>query len=348
VLNGEPFAEIEQRLLTIFGIHSFSPVFTCSNDIAHIQTIAASLVQSQVTQPTRFKVVAKRADKSFPIDSQQLLQHIGGHLLRNIKGLSVDLHQPELEVHVEVRETGSYIYTQTVKGLGGFPAGSNGRAALMLSGGIDSPVAGWLALRQGLRLEAVHFHSYPYTSQQAKDKVITLGNHLTTYIREINLHMVDFTDIQLYLKQRGQENLLVTLMRRVMMRITDKIAQQTECGAIITGENLGQVASQTLPGLTASAENIQLPILRPVMMMEKQEIVDLAKRIGTFDTSILPYEDCCTLFVPKSPATNPNLRVIHAIERNLTELDQKMAMAIETKEVLILPMRAEENFADLL
>jgi thiamine biosynthesis protein ThiI len=352
-LQGEPYAPIADALSRIFGIQSFSPVYTCENELALIQTLSLSLITTTLAKRTseakvKFRVTARRADKAFALTSAELQRELGGFVLLHADGLVVDIHQPELDLQVEVRETGTYVYVDSVKGAGGFPAGSNGKAVVLLSGGIDSPVAAWLAMRQGLRVELVHFHSYPYTSQQAKDKVIALGNQLTKYAREIRLHMVEFTDIQLYLKQAGQDNLLVTLMRRAMMRLSERIAEAEACGAIITGENLGQVASQTLPSLTATSEPVSLPILRPVMMMEKQEIIDLARKIGTFETSILPYEDCCTLFVPKSPATNPNLRVIHKMEEHLTELESKLELALQTKEVLILPLQADKNFSDLL
>jgi thiamine biosynthesis protein ThiI len=347
-LNDAPYEPVADKLKNVFGIHSFSPVHICICDLRTIQDKAVEMMHACIDRPTRFKVEAKRADKEFPYDSIQLRYHVGGYVLQRLEQLSVDVHHPERILTVEVREDAAYLFVETIEGLRGFPAGSNGKAVVMLSGGIDSPVAAWMSLRQGLRIEAIHFHSYPYTSKQAQDKVISLGNQLTEYVRELKLHMVDFTEIQLYLKQNGQENLLVTFMRRAMMRIAERIARETDSGAIVTGESLGQVASQTLPGITASSENIQMPILRPVMMMDKQEIIDIARRIGTFDISILPYEDCCTLFVPKSPATNPNLKIIHAIERHSTELAALIEKAIQTKEVLTLPKRVEENFADLL
>jgi thiamine biosynthesis protein ThiI len=347
-LNNEPFEPIAAKLKNVFGIHSFSPVYTCTCELQSIQEKAVAIMLACIDRPTRFKVDAKRADKEFPYDSLQLRYHVGGYVLQHVDLLSVDLHHPERILTVEVREDRTYLFVETIEGLRGFPAGSNGKAVVMLSGGIDSPVAAWMSLRQGLRIEAIHFHSYPYTSKQAQDKVISLGNQLTEYVRELNLHMIDFTEIQLYLKQNGQENLLVTLMRRAMMRIAERIVRETNSGAIVTGESLGQVASQTLPGITASSENIQVPILRPVMMMDKQEIIDLARRIGTFDISIQPYEDCCTLFVPKSPATNPNLKVLRAIERQLIDLDRLIEKAVQTKEVLTLPRRVEENFSELL
>lgn len=347
-LNNEAFEPIAEELKNVFGIHSFSPVFTCISDLQTIQEKAVEMMRACIDRPTRFKVDAKRADKEFPYDSIQLRYHVGGYVLQRVDLLTVDIHQPERILTVEIREDGAYLFVETMEGLRGFPAGSNGKAVVLLSGGIDSPVAAWMSLRQGLRIEAIHFHSFPYTSKQAQDKVIALGNQLTTYVRELNLHMVDFTEIQIYLKQNGQENLLITLMRRAMMRIAERIANETNSGAIVTGESLGQVASQTLSGITASSESIQVPILRPLMMMDKQAIIDIARRIGTYEISIQPYEDCCTLFVPKSPATNPNLKVIRAIERQMNDLDRMIENAIQTKEVLTLPKRVEENFSKLL
>jgi thiamine biosynthesis protein ThiI len=335
-LNDEPYEEVIEELKMIFGLHSFSPVIKTKLVLEEIQEVALRVMQQLDPQPKTFKVVAKRAFKEFPHNSQELLQLVGGYVLPKLPELKVDVHQPEVQLTVEVRHEGAYIFSESVPGLGGFPVGSNGHALLMLSGGIDSPVAGWLSMKRGLRVDAVHFHSYPFTSEQAQQKVIDLTRKLSAYTKEIHLHMVPFTEIQTRLRQEGRENLLITFMRRAMFRITEMMAEEKGAKAIITGESLGQVASQTLSSLNAIESVVTMPILRPLITMDKNEIIRIAEKIDTFELSILPFEDCCTIFVPKSPATNPSVPVLKYSEEKMTWLQEEMEKAVRDTETLVI------------
>ena len=335
-LNGEPYEPIAERLGKIFGLSSFSPVVRAEADLAAMRAAALRAMKDIQPSPATFKVNVRRADKRFPYDSRELNHLIASHVLRHMDGLKVDVHDPEVELRVEVREEGAYIFSEVVRGLGGFPLGTSGKAMLMLSGGIDSPVAGWMAMRRGIRLEAVHFHSYPFTSERAKQKVIDLAYKLAEYADEIRLHLVPFTDIQTRLKQECPDHLLITLMRRAMVRITEKLAEKHRALAIVTGENLGQVASQTLASLNVIGRAARLPILQPLIAMDKDDIIRMAEKIGTFDISILPYEDCCTIFVPKHPSTNPNLRVVERFEQRCSWLEEAMQAAADAAEVMTL------------
>jgi thiamine biosynthesis protein ThiI len=281
-------------------------------------------------------VSVRRINRTIPQETIELQRLLGGAILTQISGLSVDVRHPELELNVEIRDEGAYFYHKIKDGAGGFPIGSNGKAMIMLSGGIDSPVAAWLAMRKGLALEAVHFHSYPYTSDRAKQKVIDLARRLSVYSGSIKLHLVPFTEIQLKLREQGQANLLITFMRRAMLRITEKLAQREVALGIVTGESLGQVASQTLSSLNTIGQVATLPLLRPLLMMDKMDIIQIAERIETYPISILPYEDCCTLFVPPSSSTNPNLKVVTRMEQRMTWLEDEMLRAIEQTESLLI------------
>ncbi len=340
-LNGEQYDSVAAALKRVFGIYSFSPVLRTSQELDSIREAALAVMQQYDPEPKTFKVSARRADKSYPHDSQKMNHLVGGYVLKNMPGLKVNVREPEVQLWVEIRPEGVFVYAQIEQGLKGFPAGSSGKSMLMLSGGIDSPVAGWLAMKRGLKVEAVHFYSYPYTSERAKQKVIDLARTLTQYVDDITIHLVPFTDIQVRLKQESNENLLITLMRRVMFRITEKLAHARDAKAIITGENLGQVASQTLSSLYAIEQVTTLPILRPLIMMEKEEIIRISEQIGTYETSILPYEDCCTVFVPKSPSTNPNMKIIRQLERSMDWLEDYMDQAVESTERLTI--RSEEQ-----
>lgn len=338
-LNGHPYEPIADRLKDLFGIVSLSPVVSTELDLEKIRAAALALMQALPVKPVTFKVSAKRAWKEFPHNSQEMNHLVGGHVLREIPDLKVNVKNPEIELRVDIQQEATYVFYDVIQGAGGFPFASNGKAMLLLSGGIDSPVAGWLALRKGLEVEAVHFHSYPFTSEQAKDKVIELAKRLSYFSGEpIKLHLVPFTEIQTTLVQAKSDNLIITLMRRAMLRITEQLAQRNGANGIVTGESLGQVASQTLPSMNVIGRATELPQLKPLIMMDKHEIIRLAERIGTFETSILPYEDCCTLFLPKSPSTNPNLRIVEKIESLIPNLDQLLAAAVEgTEELLLTP-----------
>ncbi|MEX2414682.1 MAG: tRNA uracil 4-sulfurtransferase ThiI [Paenibacillaceae bacterium] len=343
-LNGESYIDIAERISRTFGIFSFSPVNRCELSLEAIRETALRLMKSLKDKPTTFKVSVRRVNKDFLHDSQSMNNLVGGYILQAIAGLEVDVHTPAVELRIEIREQHAYIFCEIIPGLGGYPSGTNGKAIVMLSGGIDSPVAGWLALKQGLELEAIHFHSFPYTSERAQQKVIELAEQLSCYSRSIVLHMVPFADIQTGLKELGNETLLITLMRRAMLRITTELGRQRACKAIITGDSLGQVASQTLPSMSVIEQAAGMPILRPLIMMDKQEIVSKARMIGTFPVSIQPYEDCCTLFVPKSPSTNPNPSVINRLEQRAAWLQGTMDEAIRnTVTVTITERMARET-----
>ncbi|MFF2482854.1 tRNA uracil 4-sulfurtransferase ThiI [Paenibacillus sp. NPDC058071] len=336
-LNDEPYEEIASRLKDIFGLSTFSPVVSVPPELDKIRDTALGLMQSLDKPPATFKVSAKRGWKSFPHTSQELNHLVGSHVLRASEGLKVDVHRPEVELRVDVQEEAAYVFNTIERGPGGFPFGSNGKAMLLLSGGIDSPVAGWMAMRKGLELEAVHFHSYPFTSEKAKEKVIDLAKRLSHYAgAPLKLHLVPFTEIQTTFAQAKEDNLIITLMRRAMLRITEQLAIKNGANGIVTGESLGQVASQTLGSMNVIGRATDLPMLKPLIMMDKQEIIDDAVRIGTFETSILPYEDCCTLFLPKSPSTNPNLYIVERVENGLTELNRMIEEAVEKTEVMNL------------
>lgn len=346
VLNGEPYGQVAAGLNRIFGLSSYSPALMVTPELEEIRRRALEWVQAQEPAPRTFKVTANRANKAFPHTSQELGHLVGGYILRHADGkLKVDVHQPELELRVDIRHSEAFIFSESIPGTGGYPVGSNGRAMLMISGGIDSPVAGWLSMRRGLEIEGVHFHSYPYTSERAKQKVVDLTRKLAGYTPDrIVLHMVPLTEIQTQLNQSRTDSLLITLMRRSMFRITEKLAADRRAGAIVTGESLGQVASQTLPSMQVIQDGIRLPILRPLVMTDKTEIIKLSEAIETYDISILPYEDCCTLFVPKSPATSPSLKAVERLERSLDFLPELEREAVERTERLYIREREEDKF----
>lgn len=345
-LGGAAYEQASASLQRVFGLASFSPAYHAPLELASIQETALRMMQALPKQPATFKVTVRRVNKSFPHDSQQMNYLVGGYVLQAIPGLQVDVRKPEVELRVEIREDKVLLYVEVIEGAGGFPSGTSGKALLMLSGGIDSPVAGWLAMRKGLTMEAIHFHSYPYTSERAKDKVIQLANQLAGYTDSLKLHMVSFTEVQTSIHRVYQDNLLVTLIRRAMYRIAERIAAREGLGAIVTGESLGQVASQTLPSLNAIGRVVTLPLLQPLMMMDKQEIIGLAESIGTFSISILPYEDCCSLFLPPSPSTNPNITLVEKLEASmgfLNELIDKAVLETETIEIVHGQLKQETN-----
>lgn len=336
-LNGIPYEPITNRLKDLFGIVSLSPVVSTESDLEQIRAAALSVMRSLPEEPKTFKISAKRAWKKFPHNSQEMNHLVGGHVLRAMPNLKVNVNKPEVELRVDIQEEATYVFCEVIPAAGGFPYASNGKAMLLLSGGIDSPVAGWMALRKGLELEAVHFHSYPFTSDKAKEKVIELAKRLSYFSGEpIKLHLVPFTEIQTTLMQANSDNLIITLMRRAMLRIAEQLAEQNGANGIVTGESLGQVASQTLPSMNAIGRATELPLLKPLIMMDKHEIIRVAERIGTFETSILPYEDCCTLFLPKSPSTNPNLRIVEKVEALIPNLEDLISAAIEGTEQMLL------------
>jgi thiamine biosynthesis protein ThiI len=343
-LNGQAYPPVVERLQEVFGVVGVSPAKRVPTELQALQQAAVALIREQPTRPATFKIAAKRSIKSFPHKSMELNHLIGGYVLKNVDGIKVDVHQPEITVHVEVRAEAAYVYGDDIPGPGGLPVGASGRVALLLSGGIDSPVAGYLALKRGAELQAIHFHSYPFTSERAKQKVIDLAQILTRYGGKIRLHVVPFTEIQTQIRQKCEESYSVTVMRRMMFRIAERIAHKEKALALVTGENLGQVASQTLESMYTINHVIRMPVLRPVVGMDKQEIMNIAKRIGTYETSILPYEDCCTVFLPKSPKTRPDLNATERTESNL-DVERLVQEAVDATEVLDLsPDKREEEF----
>ncbi|MBD5500202.1 MAG: tRNA 4-thiouridine(8) synthase ThiI, partial [Lachnospiraceae bacterium] len=282
------------------------------------------------------KVQTRRARKNYPVNSMELSAQLGSVILDAFPDLSVDVHKPDVFFNVEIREK-IYIYSETIPGPGGMPVGSNGKAMLLLSGGIDSPVAGYMIAKRGVKIDAVYFHAPPYTSDRAKQKVVDLAKQVARYAGPIYLHVINFTDIQLYIYEKCPHDELTIIMRRYMMKIAEKIARNTDCLGLITGESIGQVASQTIQSLAVTNEVCTLPVFRPLIGFDKMEIVDVSERIGTYETSILPYEDCCTIFVAKHPVTKPNLNIIKRHEQNLNEkIDELMQTALDTDEVIVV------------
>lgn len=338
-LGGESHTELIDALKKVFGVVSISPVIVTSSEKDEIVTAAVAFMHERseaLKEGTTFKVTSRRAWKAFPHSSHEMNHIVGSPVLREFPQLRVDVRNPDIELRVEIRDQGTYIFNEVIPAVGGFPLGSNGKGMLLLSGGIDSPVAAWSSMRRGLEVECVHFYSYPFTSERAKEKVIELAAALAGHAGSIKLHLVPFTKIQTSFTQVGQDKLIITLMRRSMLRIATKLAEREGALALITGDSLGQVASQTLPSMNVIGRATDLPLLRPLVMMDKEEIIGLSKKIGTYDISILPYEDCCTLFVPKSPTTNPNLRIVERIEESLTELPEWVDEAVAQTETLVL------------
>ncbi|GBF75446.1 tRNA 4-thiouridine(8) synthase ThiI [Paenibacillus sp. 598K] len=337
VLNGQAHEEVIERLRDVFGIVSISPALSTQPELEAIREAGATVIAAQRTKEQTFKTSVRRVWKAFPHTSQEMNHLVGGYVLRLHPQLKVDVHSPDLELRVEIQQEAALVYCETIRTAGGFPYGTNGKAMLLLSGGIDSPVAGWHAMRRGLEVEAVHFYSYPYTSEQARDKVIALASRLSGFAGgRLRLHLVPFTELQTSFAQMKQDPLIITMMRRAMLRISDQLARQHGALAIVTGDSLGQVASQTLGSMHVIGQVTTLPLLRPLVMMDKQEIIDRAQAIGTYDVSILPYEDCCTLFVPRSPSTNPNLRVVEKVESFVTDYDRLVEEAVAATETMVL------------
>lgn len=330
------YDEAVEALQRVFGIVGISPVMIFP-DQGLEQTKKDVLEYMQARYPDfsgTFKVFTRRAKKSYPVPSMEVSAELGGVILDHFPGASVDVHTPELTLSVEIREK-IYVYSETLPGPGGMPVGTNGKAMLLLSGGIDSPVAGYMIAKRGVKIDAVYFHAPPYTSERAKQKVVDLAKLVAQYSGPIRLHVVNFTDIQLYIYDQCPHEELTIIMRRYMMRIAEHFAKESGCLGLITGESIGQVASQTLQSLAATNEVCTIPVYRPVIGFDKQEIVEISRKINTFETSIQPFEDCCTIFVAKHPVTKPNLNVIHRSEKKLDEkIDQLMKEAIETTEVI--------------
>ena len=301
----------------VFGVIAVTRARPCPKDKDAMVSCAKSYLGDQLAKAKTFKVETKRSDKHFSMNSMEISQYVGGALHDAYPHLKVDVHAPELCVHVEVREKAAYVHGPSEPGAGGLPIGMGGKAVSLLSGGIDSPVASWMIAKRGVQLELVHFFSPPYTSQQAKEKVIALARELTPWCGRMTLSIIPFTEIQEEIRRACPEDHFTLIMRRFMMRLAERVARRTGCKALVTGECLGQVASQTMDALTVSDDACAMPVLRPVIGMDKEEIVRLSRKIGTFDTSILPYEDCCTVFTPRHPRTHPVLEEVAQYEAAL-------------------------------
>ena len=306
-----------ESMCRLFGIAGLSMAYPCEKEKDAIVAAVVENLGDKLSRAKTFKVESKRSDKTFPMSSIQLSQYVGGELDERYPALKVDVHNPELTVYVEVRDFAAYVHTNPEPGAGGLPCGVGGRALSLLSGGIDSPVASWMVAKRGVVVDMIHFYSYPYTSPEAKEKVLDLAKLLVPWTGKTVVHVVPFTAIQEELRRSCPEELFTILMRRFMMRIAQKVAEENEIGALVTGESLGQVASQTLDAMHCTGAVCSIPILRPLVAMDKEEIVRISRRIGTYDTSILPYEDCCTVFTPKHPRTRPQLPELEEAEKAL-------------------------------
>lgn len=333
--QGEQMPDALDRLAKVFGIVALNPAMRVPLEMEQIEEAAVALATPGSERPRTFRVTARRPNKRFPLTSQQVNEAVGGALLRAVPGLSVKLRDPDLTVFVEVRDKAAYVYVDQVDGPGGLPVGASSKGMLLLSGGIDSPVAGWMALKRGIALEAIHFHSPPFTSERAKQKAVDLAEALAAWGRPVPLHVVHFTEIQTALHEHVPEALGMTVMRRFMVRIAAEWARRRGAPALVTGESVGQVASQTLESMAAINAVTTTPILRPLVGFDKHEIMARAEQIGTYDISIRPYDDCCTLFVPERPATKPGLRETEAAERAL-DVDGLVHNALESIETVVV------------
>lgn len=330
------FEEAVSCLKKVFGISGICPVvYVEDNGFEQLGKDVVKFIDTVYADKNiTFKVHARRARKNYQMDSMEINRELGGVILDAFPEMKVDVHNPEFELNVEIREK-IYIYSKIIPGPGGMPVGTNGKAMLLLSGGIDSPVAGYMISKRGVKLDAVYFHAPPYTSERAKQKVVDLAKYVSAYSGPMKLHVINFTDIQLYIYDKCPHDELTIIMRRYMMRIAEMIARDTGALGLITGESIGQVASQTMQSLAATNEACTMPVYRPLIGFDKQEIVEISEKIDTYETSILPYEDCCTIFVAKHPVTKPNINVIKGHERNLDEkIQELMEKALSEKEII--------------
>ncbi|MBO5347979.1 MAG: tRNA 4-thiouridine(8) synthase ThiI [Lachnospiraceae bacterium] len=336
-LTAFDYDETVERLTQVFGISGICPVVYVEDEGFEklCETVVSYMKDMYGDVKKTFKVFARRARKNYPLESQEICMEMGGVILDAFPNLTVDVHNPEIKLNLEIREK-IYIYSEEIPGAMGMPVGTGGKAMLLLSGGIDSPVAGYMVAKRGVKIDAVYFHAPPYTSERAKEKVVDLARIVSKYTGPIYLHIINFTDIQLYIYENCPHDELTIIMRRYMMRIAEQIAKDTECLGLITGESIGQVASQTMQSLAVTNEVCELPVYRPLIAFDKEDIVTLSKKIGTYETSILPFEDCCTIFVAKHPVTKPNLGIIKKHELCLTEkIDELVQTALDTRELVI-------------
>lgn len=330
------FDDAIDAMSRVFGVSSISPAQVIDEkDWESLTQKVGDFVESQYPNPSfTFKVKSRRSDKNYPLTSPEICVEMGSYLLDRFENISVDVHEPDIYIWVEVREK-AYVYSKVYAGACGMPLGTNGKAMLLLSGGIDSPVAGYMIAKRGVYIDAVYFHAPPYTSERAKQKVVDLAKLVSRYTGPIRLHVVNFTDIQMYIYEQCPHEELTIIMRRYMMRIGETLAKENHCLGLITGESIGQVASQTMHSLAATNDVCGMPVYRPLIGFDKQDIVEIAERINTYETSIQPYEDCCTIFVAKHPVTRPDVNVIRRSEKKLVEkIEQMVKAALDTVEVI--------------
>lgn len=342
------FEKVIEKLKQVFGIHKITIAYELSNDILEIKKGIISLLENKNFRT--FKIAVKRSYKKYPGTSMELASSIGGYVLKNMSGKVVDVHNPDVLINVEIRKDFAYIYFEDILGIGGYPVGVQGKGLLMLSGGIDSPVSGYLAIKRGIKMECVYFEAPPHTSLEARNKVLDLARILAkyndTYVR---VHIINFTEIEEAIYKNIPNDYMITIMRRMMYRISAILANRNNCKVLVNGESIGQVASQTLNSMNCINEVIKIPVIRPVACFDKLEIIDLAKKIGTYDTSILPYEDCCTIFVPKHPVINPVLSKCYEYEELINYKDM-IYRAIKNEDVVKVTVNDNENdeFLDVL
>lgn len=343
-IETDEYDEVVKKLTNTFGIHEINIAYEIDDrSLDNISKVLIELLSDK--EFNTFKVVTKRSDKSYPIKSMDVSRTLGGVVLKNKKNVKVDVNNPELLINVEIRNNKAYLYFEKVEGIGGYPVGTLGKGMLMLSGGIDSPIAGYLAMKRGIRIEGVYFDSPPHTSIDAKNKVLELASILSSYSGYVKLHVIHFTEIQEAIYRYCPKEYMITIMRRMMYRIAEKLAHKNNCKAIINGESVGQVASQTLTSMAAINEVIKMPVLRPVCCYDKIEIIDLAKKIGTYDISIRPFQDCCTIFVPEHPVINPEIEKAREYEQAF-DFETLINEAVKNDEVIKLPL--DNKFDDIL
>ncbi len=344
--NEDNFDEIIDKLKHIFGIHEIVIAYELpNNDIEELKSSLVEIIKDK--EIDTFKVETKRSNKNYPLTSMEISRILGGVVLKNKENVKVDVHNPNTYINIEIRLNNAYIYFDRIKGIGGYPVGSLGKGLLMLSGGIDSPVAGYLALKRGVRIEGLYFESPPHTSEAAKNKVIKLAQELSKYSGYVKLHVVNFTEIQETILKNCPHEYLITIMRRMMYRISERIAKNANAKVIVNGESIGQVASQTLTSMSVINETIKMPVIRPVACLDKIEIIEIAKKIGTYETSILPFEDCCTIFVPDHPVINPVASLAQEYESSF-DYEELIRKCIKEHEIIKVTNEIKEEHNDLL
>ena len=333
-LDGYDYEEVVEEVKKVFGIVGVCPAVRAEKDYNLLKELALKMLEEKIEQGYKsFKVDSRRGDKDFKLTSQEMSLDIGGYLVSQVKDkIAVDVRNPEVKIHCELRQNHVMVYSDTIPGYGGLPLGTNGRAMSLLSGGIDSPVASWMVAKRGMELECIHFHSYPFTSEKSQEKVRDLAQILAKYCGRVRLHKVNMLEIQKAIGLNCKDEEMTIISRRFMMRIAERVAESRHCDALVTGESIGQVASQTIQGLTCTNASVKMPVFRPLIAMDKTEIIEVAQKIGTFETSILPEEDCCTVFSPKKPVTKPKLDRIEKSENKL-DVEKLIQDAIDNIEV---------------